>query len=92
MDKQTREEVLSNPVNHAFMELVLEDQAEQIGFVGVDNGQIQVGSGDKAWVEIGTAWGDGFYPVWAGEKYIVIEHDVFNMLAMDEALREEDEK
>ena len=89
MDKQKREEILSDPANEAFMQLVMEDAAERVGSVGVDNGHIQIGSCDKAWVEVKTACGDGIYPVWAGKKYIVIEHDLLNVLALDEAVREE---
>ena len=92
MDKQKREEILSDPANEAFLVLTMEDEAEQIGFIGVDDGQIQLGNCGKVYVETSTACGDGFYPVWAGKKYIVIEHDIFNMLGLDEAIREEVEK
>jgi len=82
---------LEDIANQAFLMLISEDKAKHIGQVSVDDGQIEIGNCDKAQFAIPTAMGDGIYSIWRGEKYIVIEHDMFNSMALDEAIEEEQE-
>ena len=90
---QLEEKALDHLANQAFLALIAEDKAKHVGSLFVDSGQIQIGDCDKVQISTETARGDGIYSVWRGEKYIVIEHDLFNALKLDqeiEALEETD--
>lgn len=66
---------LKDEACNAFTMLICEDEAEVIGNVAVDSGQIQIGDCGKVQVYANTAYGDGYYPVWRGKKYLVIPID-----------------
>ncbi len=93
MTKQKTKAKASNALediaNQAFLMLISEDNAEYVGNVTVDDGQIEIGNCGKAQFAVPTAMGDGIYSIWRGKKYIVIEHDLFNSMELDLALEEE---
>ena len=79
--------VTEDPANADFLSLVYEDKAELIGSIGVDDGQIEIGSCGNVQVKANTATGDGFYNVWKGKKYVVIEIDMLNQMDLDRELK-----
>ena len=83
---------LKDEACNAFTMLVTEDEAEIIGNVAVDSGQIQIGDCGKVQVYANTAYGDGYYPVWRGKKYLVIPIDFIANERHVDALREWFEK
>ncbi len=82
--------VTEDPANADFLSLVYEDKAELIGSIGVDDGQIEIGSCGNVQVKANTVLGDGFYNVWKGKKYVVIEIDMLNQMNLDKELEEYD--
>ena len=84
----TKKEItaLEDPVNKDFLSLLYEDKAELIGSIGVDAGQIEIGACGNVQVKANTALGDGIYNVWKGKKYVVIEIDMLNQMALDREL------
>ena len=83
---------LKDEACNAFTMLVCEDEAEVIGNVAVDSGQIQIGDCGKVQVYANTAYGDGYYPVWRGKKYLVIPIDWIANMRHQDALKEWFEK
>jgi hypothetical protein len=84
--KQPKPKALDHQANQAFLDLITSDNAEHIGSLDVDSGQIEFGDCNKVQITTRTARGDGLYSVWRGEKYIVIEHDLFNAMNLDQEL------
>ena len=74
---------LDNPANAAFLRLVKKDKAINVGTVAVDSGRIAIGDCETIQHTIETTTGDGLYPIWYGEKYIVIEIDMLNIMELD---------
>ena len=77
---------LKDEACEAFTELVTVDDAEIIGNVAVDSGQIQIGDCGKVQVYAKTAYGDGYYPVWRGKKYLVIPIDFIANMRHEDAV------
>lgn len=84
--KQPKTKALDHQANQAFLDLITSDDAKHIGLVQVDSGQIEIGDCNTVQITTGTACGDGLYSVWRGEKYIVIEHDLFNAMELDQEI------
>ena len=78
---------LDDPANQEFLSLMYEDKAELIGSIGVDDGQIEIGACGIVQVKANAASGDGFYNVWRGKKYVVIEIDMLNAMKLDRELK-----
>ena len=91
MTKKTKK-AMNDPTNISFMDLVTEDKAKLIGSVAVDDGQIELGNSGSVQIKLDTATGDGFYPVWQGKKYVVIEMDMLNIMRLDDELKKFDEE
>ena len=75
--------VTEDPANQLFMDLIQEDKAKLVDRIAVDSGQIAIGDCETIQHTIETATGDGLYPIWYGEKYIVIEIDMLNIMKLD---------
>ena len=75
--------VTEDPANINFKALIQEDNAIHVDTVAVDSGQIAIGDCETIQHTIETATGDGLYPIWYGEKYIVIEIDMLNIMKLD---------
>ena len=75
--------VTEDPANINFKALIQEDKAINVGTVAVDSGRIAIGDCESIQHTIETATGDGLYPIWYGEKYIVIEIDMLNIMKLD---------
>ena len=86
MTKKTKK-AMDDPTNISFMDLVSEDEAKIIGSVSIDDGQIELGNSGSVQIKLDTATGDGFYPVWQGKKYVVIEMDMLNIMRLDDELK-----
>ena len=91
MTKKTKK-AMDDPTNISFMDLVAEDKAKIIGSVAVDDGQIELGNSGSVQIKLDTATGDGFYPVWQGKKYVVIEMDMLNIIRLDDELQKFEEE
>ena len=78
---------LEDPTNKDFLSLLDKDKAELIGSIGVDAGQIEIGACGNVQVKANAASGDGFYNVWRGKKYVVIEIDMLNAMKLDRELK-----
>ena len=91
MTKKTKN-AMDDPTNISFMDLVAEDKAKIIGSVAVDDGQIELGNSGSVQIKLDTATGDGFYPVWQGKKYVVIEMDMLNIIRLDDELQKFEEE
>jgi predicted RNA-binding protein with TRAM domain len=85
-EKQRKPKALDHQANQAFLDLITSDDAEHIGSLQVDSGQIEIGDCNKVQITTWTACGDGLYSVWRGDKYIVIEHDLFNAMELDQEI------
>ena len=83
---------LEDPANIAFMSLIAEHKGTIVETIAVDSGRIAIGDCETIQLTIETATGDGLYPVWYGEKYIVIENDMLNIMRLDQELKEEDKE
>ena len=90
MTKKTKK-AMDDPTNISFMDLVSEDEAKIIGSVSIDDGQIELGNSGSVQIKLDTATGDGFYPVWQGKKYVVIEMDMLNIMRLDNELQKFEE-
>jgi hypothetical protein len=77
---------LEDPANKAFLALIEEDNSRHLKTVAVDSGQIAIGDCETIQFKVDTATGDGLYPVWQGEKYIIIEKDMLNSMKLDKEL------
>ena len=84
--KLPKPKALDHQANQAFLDLITSDDAEHIGSLQVDSGQIEIGDCNTVQITTGTARGDGLYSVWRGKKYIVIEHDLFNAMDLDQEI------
>ena len=82
---------IDDPTNISFMALLDEDKAKVIGSIAVDDGQIELGNSGSVQIKLDTATGDGFYPVWQGKKYVVIEMDMLNIMRLDDELKKFEE-
>ena len=91
MTKKTKK-AMDDPTNISFMDLVSEDEAKVIGSIAVDDGQIELGNSGSVQIKLDTATGDGFYPVWQGKKYVVIEMDMLNIMRLDDELQKFEEE
>ena len=91
MTKKTKK-AMDDPTNISFMDLVSEDEAKIIGSVSIDDGQIELGNSGSVQIKLDTATGDGFYPVWQGKKYVVIEMDMLNIMRIDDELNKFEEE
>ena len=91
MTKKTKK-AMDDPTNISFMDLVSEDEAKIIGSVSIDDGQIELGNSGSVQIKLDTATGDGFYPVWQGKKYVVIEMDMLNIMRLDNELQKFEEE
>ena len=91
MTKKTKNAMV-DPTNKSFMDLIYEDNAKVIGSVAVDDGQIELGNSGSVQIKLDTATGDGFYPVWQGKKYVVIEMDMLNIMRLDDELQKFEEE
>lgn len=78
--------------NQLFIDLIQEDKAINVGTVAVDSGQIAIGDCETIQHTIETTTGDGLYPIWYGEKYIVIEIDMLNIMKLDKEHEAEHKK
>ena len=85
MTKKTKN-AMDDPTNKSFMDLIYEDNSKVIGSVAVDDGQIELGNSGSVQIKLDTVTGDGFYPVWQGKKYVVIEMDMLNIMRLDNEL------
>ena len=85
MTKKTKK-AIDDPTNILFMDLIDEDKANVVGLIAVDDGQIELGNSGSVQIKLDTATGDGFYPVWQGKKYVVIEMDMLNIMRLDNEL------
>ena len=85
MTKKTKK-AIDDPTNISFMTLLDEDKAKVIGSIAVDDGQIELGNSGSVQIKLDTVTGDGFYPVWQGKKYVVIEMDMLNIMRLDNEL------
>ena len=85
MTKKTKK-AMDDPTNISFMALLDEDKAKVIGSIAVDDGQIELGNSGSVQIKLDTASGDGFYPVWQGKKYVVIEMSMLNIMRLDDEL------
>ena len=81
--------VMEDTANQCFFDLLDEDDAKCVGIVAVDSGHIELGDCGVVQERISTALGDGVYPVWRGNKYLVIEIDALNILRLEEAAETE---
>ena len=77
---------LKDPANIAFMSLIKADKGINVETIAVDSGRIAIGDCETIQLTLETATGDGLYPVWYGEKYIVIENDMLNIMKLDQEL------
>ena len=91
MTKKTKN-AIDDPTNISFMTLLDEDKAKVIGSIAVDDGQIELGNSGSVQIKLDTATGDGFYPVWQGKKYVVIEMDMLNIIRLDEELKKQSQE
>ena len=91
MTKKTKK-AMDDPTNISFMDLVSEDEAKIIGSVSIDDGQIELGNSGSVQIKLNTASGDGFYPVWQGKKYVVIEMSMLNIMSLDDELNKFEEE
>ena len=91
MTKKTKK-AMDDPTNISFMDLVSEDEAKINGSVSIDDGQIELGNSGSVQIKLDTATGDGFYPVWQGKKYVVIEMDMLNIMRLDDELKKFEEE
>ena len=85
MTKKTKK-AIDDPTNISFMDLIEHDNARVVGSIAVDDGQIELGNSGSVQIKLDTASGDGFYPVWQGKKYVVIEMDMLNIMRLDNEL------
>ena len=85
MTKKTKK-AIDDQTNISFMALLDEDKAKVIGSIAVDDGQIELGNSGSVQIKLDTVTGDGFYPVWQGKKYVVIEMDMLNIMRLDNEL------
>ena len=85
MTKKTKK-AIDDPTNISFMDLIEHDNAKIVGSIAVDDGQIELGNSGSVQIKLDTASGDGFYPVWQGKKYVVIEMDMLNIMRLDNEL------
>ena len=85
MTKKTKK-AIDDPTNILFMDLIDEDKANVVGLIAVDDGQIELGNSGSVQIKLDTVTGDGFYPVWQGKKYVVIEMDMLNIMRLDNEL------
>ena len=83
---------IDDPTNILFMDLIDEDKANVVGSIAVDDGQIELGNSGSVQIKLDTATGDGFYPVWQGKKYVVIEMDMLNIIRLDEELKKQSQE
>ena len=90
MTKKTKK-AIDDPTNILFMDLIDEDKANVVGLIAVDDGQIELGNSGSVQIKLDTATGDGFYPVWQGKKYVVIEMDMLNIMRLDDELKKFEE-
>ena len=91
MTKKTKK-AIDDPTNILFMDLIDEDKANVVGLIAVDDGEIELGNSGSVQIKLDTATGDGFYPVWQGKKYVVIEMDMLNKMSLDDELNKFEEK
>ena len=91
MTKKTKN-AIDDPTNISFMALLDEDKAKVIGSIAVDDGQIELGNSGSVQIKLDTVTGDGFYPVWQGKKYVVIEMDMLNIIRLDEELKKQSQE
>ena len=91
MTKKTKK-AMDDSTNKSFMDLIYEDNAKVVGSVAVDDGQIELGNSGSVQIKLDTATGDGFYPVWQGKKYVVIEMDMLNIMRLDDELKKFEEE
>ena len=78
--------------NMLFMDLIQEDKAKLVDRIAVDSGQIAIGDCDTIQLKVNTTTGDGFYPVWKGKKYVVIEIDMLNIMNLEDELNKLEEE
>ena len=90
MTKKTKK-AIDDPTNISFMDLIEDDNAKVVGSIAVDDGQIELGNSVSVQIKLDTATGDGFYPVWQGKKYVVIEMDMLNIMNLDDELNKLEE-
>ena len=83
---------LDDPTNISFMDLIEHDNARVVGSIAVDDGQIELGNSGSVQIKLNTASGDGFYPVWQGKKYVVIEMSMLNIMNLDEELKKQSQE
>ncbi len=81
-----RPDVLNDPTNQAFLDLITEDEAEVVGCIEVDSGHIEFGDCGNTQEQVSIG-GDGIFDIWKGKKYIVIEIDMMNQLLLQDAVR-----
>jgi len=81
---------LDDTANIAFMSLIEADKSTCVESIAVNSGRIAIGDCETIQLTIETATGDGLYPVWYGEKYVVIENDMRNIMRLDQELKEEE--
>ena len=91
MTKKTKK-AIDDPTNISFMDLIEDDNAKVVGSIAVDDGQIELGNSGSVQIKLDTVTGDGFYPVWQGKKYVVIEMDMLNIMRLDNELKKFEEE
>jgi hypothetical protein len=67
-------------VDDAIQFAIAKSDAELVGEVGVDSGQIEIGDVGIVQVTVPTVYGDGVYPVWNLGDYIVIETNMLKVM------------
>ena len=91
MTKKTKK-AIDDPTNISFMDLIEHDNAKVVGSIAVDDGRIELGNCGIVQIKLKTASGDGFYPVWQGKKYVVIEMSMLNIMTLDDELNKFEEE
>ncbi len=70
-------------IDDAIQFAIIESEAELVGRVAVDSGNIEIGDGGIAQFSIPTVLGDGEYPVWDLGDYIIIEKNMLKVMESD---------
>lgn len=76
-------------IDEAIQFAITASDAELVGHIGVDSGQIEIGDCGKVQVSVTTPGGDGVYPVWNLGDYIVIEIEMLKVMELDKQARDD---
>ncbi len=70
-------------IDDAIQFAIAESDADLVGEVGVDSGQIEIGDVGIVQFRVPTESGDGVYPVWNLGDYIIIETNMLKVMERD---------